>query len=61
MKKIYISLPITNEGTAKAREKADLSHQGWKVISPFEICPETNPSMCFKTHGIKDFKIMYER
>ena len=46
---IYISLPITDVGTAKAREKADLikaklSREGHSPVSPFDIYAGKNPA-----------------
>lgn len=46
--KIYISLPISDVGIAKAREKADLikgklSRKGHIPVSPFDIYAGKNP------------------
>lgn len=47
--KIYISLPITDVGIDKAREKADLvkaalSRQGHTPLNPFDVYAGENPT-----------------
>lgn len=52
MNKVYISIPITgldyDTQVAKANKaKKELESKGYKVITPFEICPEKGKSDAF--------------
>lgn len=45
-KKLYLSLPISGRQLEEAREyaskmKEHLTYQGYEVITPFEVCPNS--------------------